>query len=263
MAEPWIRVHAMLSKKKVPLRLAPLCRNDVQKAMGVLITFWGNLSLHGDDGRVADVSDAQLEAWADWNGKRGGFAAWVRAEHTDAEGRINEWDEYAGALELRRMKERQRLAEKRQQTRKMLHNGTHAVDQHAARRTRNVDSAPHANVDETLRDVTKQEINSPTTARSRTEGEQELLRKAPDDRRAALGALFDGWVQGMGYADGKRRADPADLHTGCLEYLAGQSSPTFAPRQIMRWVQDAERRRTQPEPDRPRAERAKTFLEVE
>ena len=86
-------------------------------------------------------------------------------------------------------------------------------------------------------------MGTTTGARERSDGERALLAAAPDERRLSLGAVFDGWVRGMGFANGKRACDERDLSAGCLEYMAGRSAPSFAPREIMRWVQDAERRR--------------------
>lgn len=113
MAEPWIRVHQHLSDRPVAHRLAILCRGDVHKACGHLITFWGNVVDHAHDGYIRDVPDTQLEKWAEWNGKRGAFARWVRDKHMDEDGRVPEWDEYMGALETRREKDRRRKAELR------------------------------------------------------------------------------------------------------------------------------------------------------
>lgn len=113
MVEPWIRVHARLSSKPVAIRLSQLCRGDRQKAVGVLCDFWGNVSEYAKNGFVRDYDDHQLEVWANWTGKRGAFAKWVRDQHMDADGRVKEWDEYQGALEARREADRRRKQEER------------------------------------------------------------------------------------------------------------------------------------------------------
>lgn len=113
MVEPWIRVHARLSSKPVAIRLALLCRGDRQKAVGVLCDFWGSVSEYAINGFIRDYSDDQLEVWANWKGKKGEFAKWVRHHHMDEDGRVKEWDDYQGALEARREADRLRKQEER------------------------------------------------------------------------------------------------------------------------------------------------------
>jgi hypothetical protein len=113
VAENWIRVRAHLSSAKVALRLAPLCKGGAQHAAGVLQDFWSSVKDNTPNGFIADADDRMLEAWALWTGKRGAFAAWVREHHMDADGRVKEWDEYMGELELRRAKAREKKARQR------------------------------------------------------------------------------------------------------------------------------------------------------
>lgn len=123
MRVPWIRVHGGLYDKSVVDRLCRAVRINEHEAIGVLVTFWSGVAANAVNGFIGDISDAQLEKWAKWKRKpAGAFAKWVRTQHQDAEGRVPEWDDYAGALELRREKERQRLAEKRQQLRNRTQN---------------------------------------------------------------------------------------------------------------------------------------------
>ena len=129
MRVPWIRVHGALFDKPVVTRLVAATHISEHEAVGVLVTFWSGVAAHANNGTIAQYPDAQLEKWARWpSRKRGLFAKWVRAEHQDAEGRVPEWDDYAGALEVRREKERQRLADKR----KRLRNSTQVVEQQRA-----------------------------------------------------------------------------------------------------------------------------------
>jgi hypothetical protein len=83
------------------------------EAIGVLVQFWGSVSQHATHGYVAAFPDAQLEAWAGWTKKRGKFAKFVREHHLDPQGVVNEWDEYAGALEDRKEKDRRRKRKSR------------------------------------------------------------------------------------------------------------------------------------------------------
>lgn len=115
MAEPWIRVHANLATKPVTLRAAGELRVSQNEAIGLLVRFWGQMSQHGANGSVSTLSDLEIETWSGWRGKRGVFASFLRAAHTDADGRVNEWDDFAGKLEDRRAKDRDRKRKSRGQ----------------------------------------------------------------------------------------------------------------------------------------------------
>jgi hypothetical protein len=108
MGEPWIRVHANLAERPVIDRAVDALGVSYHEAMGLLVEFWGNVSQHAVGGLIADVSDRQVERWANWRGEPGCFAGFIRERHTDEHGRINEWDEYAGLLEHRRAVDRER-----------------------------------------------------------------------------------------------------------------------------------------------------------
>jgi hypothetical protein len=100
-------------------RLCTATQVHEHEAIGVLVTFWSGVAEHATNGQIAAASDAQLEKWAKWRRKRGAFAAWVRAEHQDAHGRVPEWDDYAGELEYQRARNRahQKAYRDRQQER--------------------------------------------------------------------------------------------------------------------------------------------------
>jgi hypothetical protein len=108
LAEPWIRVHANLAGRAVVWRAVDALGVTKHEAMGLLQEFWGSVSQHAKNGSVASLSNGQIEAWAGWTGERGQFARFVREKHTDSDGRVNDWDEYAGKLEVRREQDRQR-----------------------------------------------------------------------------------------------------------------------------------------------------------
>jgi hypothetical protein len=113
MAEPWIRVHANICGKPVIYRAVEALGLSPHEAIGVLVQFWGAVSQHATNGAVGGFSDVQLEAWAGWRGRKGRFAAFVRAAHLDEHGCVNEWDEYAGKLEDRKEKDRTRKRKSR------------------------------------------------------------------------------------------------------------------------------------------------------
>ena len=66
------------------------CANDldvsVAHACGLLVCFWGKVSLYKPDGVLANISDTRIEAWATWDGERGRFAQWIRAHHSGHNG---------------------------------------------------------------------------------------------------------------------------------------------------------------------------------
>lgn len=113
MAEPWIRVHANLAGRPIVWRAVEVLSVSSHEAIGLLVQFWGSVSQHGNNGLIETVPDAQVEAWAGWTRKRGKFAAFIRAYHLDDEGRVNEWDDYAGKLEDRKEKDRNRKRKSR------------------------------------------------------------------------------------------------------------------------------------------------------
>jgi hypothetical protein len=173
MAEPWIRVHANIADKRVILRAVAQLGLETNEAIGLLVRFWGAMSRLGNDGDVNTLADHEIESWAGWNkrGKRGQFAAFIRKSHTDEDGRVKEWDVYAGALEDRRAKDRdrQRRARERRRSSRERHadgeNDSHADGDVTRPRDITQGSAPaRANDtrrDETRRDETKELLLSP------------------------------------------------------------------------------------------------------
>lgn len=109
----WIRVAANIGDRKVVWRLVTSCGLSVDAAVGTLVMFWGAVAASTKGGRIDDVSDVQLEAWARWQGEPGAFARFVREQHA-TDGVINEWDDYAGTLEDRRERDRERKRRERE-----------------------------------------------------------------------------------------------------------------------------------------------------
>lgn len=267
MAEPWIRLHAQLSKKPVALRLADaLCKGDVHRAVGLLAIFWGNVSLHAVDGRVADRSDAEIEGWAEWKGKRGAFAAWLRQHHLDAEGRVREWDEYAGALEIRRAKERQRLAEKRTVLRNAMRDvgqpppdvAQPPADTGAESRAR-ARSAPTRNADaDADADGTKNETNQPT-ASAAARGRDMLLDRIgriSSTRRDGAAEKLAQFARGEGLPAKVAGQIPTadEIDSACLDILATCDLGTLSAIKLGAFVARA----MQPDPGTPHRLRGDT-----
>lgn len=154
MIDAWIRVRANLSKTRVAKKLAPICKrvnSDTQKAAGVLQDFWSGASQFSKDGFIRDEDDQTLEDWANWKGKPGIFANWVRTQHMDADGRINDWDEYMGVLESKRAKDRERKRLEREKKKVAASNGT----SHGPSNGSHADSRRDVRTHDTERDVTE------------------------------------------------------------------------------------------------------------
>lgn len=191
MSEPWIRVHANLHAKPVVFRAMESLGVRKAEAIGLLVTFWGSVSQHVVNGNIKDATDLQLEEWAGWNGKRGRFAAFVRAKHLDEDSRVNEWDEYHGKLEDRREKDRRRKAERRRTS------SGHPADAPQDSRT---DSLP-TRANETIRNETTTSTTLPAGAEK---GWQPVREKRIADRltttagREAFAALLHGQQGAVG-----------------------------------------------------------------
>lgn len=71
-----------------------------------------------------------------------------------------------------------------------------------------------------------------------------FLALVPPERRPGWEATLANWREGVGYSQG-RVAHDADIAQGLTEYLASTTAPDFSPRHVVRFVEAAERRRTQ------------------
>ncbi len=194
MSEPWIRVHANLLSKPIVTRAAESLGVSRHEALGLLVAFWGGVSQHATNGAVFGLSDMLLESWAGWHRRRGRFAEFIRTAHLDAEGRVNEWDDYAGKLEQRRAKERERLRNKRATPAQPLQDvGTHARE----------------------RNDTKRELPTPTAKASRRKPRVEGLEPADGTRTSWLSPTCAVW-------EGKFGA-------GSFATIAGQAAKVLSP----------------------------------
>lgn len=248
MADPWIRVHADLAGKPVIMRAAESLGINAHEAMGLLVQFWGAVSRHVTDGRVGGHSDATLESWAGWHRTRGRFAKWIRASHLDVDGRVNEWDDYAGKLELRRATERNRLRDKRTYARQLLQD----VAQQPPNNSDDVaqplqDVGPRARErNETRRDDTR---TTTTTARANGPGIAGLAERLSEVDRAALGELLGvvpspaTWIADLTASldgmPGHTLATPAQLGEAIRDYLGNGASTNPNLRQMRRYIESA------------------------
>lgn len=195
MAEFWIRVHASLIDKPVVDRAVHALDVSEHEAIGLLVTFWGAVSSNVIGGRVGDRTDRQLEAWARWKGERGLFSKFIREQHLDRYGRVNEWEEYAGKLEQRRANERERKAQQRARTSPGTSRGQNEgrpADNPAdtGRDVRNSVQPTRAVRNETLRNET--ELRASSSSARETSEFADLLPRIPSYAgREALNRVID------------------------------------------------------------------------
>jgi hypothetical protein len=109
----WIRVASRISQDVKIWRLAELAECDAYKAVGHLVDLWGAMTEQAKDGDISRVSDAMLERWAGWDGRRGAFAAGVREILCDETGVVAAWEKYQGAAIREHEADRRRKSTKR------------------------------------------------------------------------------------------------------------------------------------------------------
>lgn len=271
MRVPWIRVHGALIDKPVVTRLMEACHLKAHHAIGVLVTFWSGVAAHATNGYIRDYSDAQLETWARWEGRRGKFAAWVRAEHMDSDGRVPEWDDYAGRLEQRRAQDRERKAG--------------GIPTEPVRKPRGIPPEPERNSDgtppefhtharerdETIRNGTKENTRrrrgpettlatpaQPASAAAGGAGRDALLALLSNSRRAGMAACLTAWLDGMDLPPGLGVPTPEQLDQACREVVASVEPGLISTRVVRGYLARVMR------PDRappPSAQSSGTFLE--
>jgi hypothetical protein len=233
----WIRVHSDLFDKPVTTRLCDAVRIKEHEAIGVLVTFWSGVAKDAKNGHIANYPDRQLEKWAKWRRKPGAFAAWVRTEHQDADGRVPEWNDYQGLLEIQREKDRKRKAEERRRK----------SEGHPKDVTRTSEPTEDGDVDV---DVTGTIPPPPAAEASALRVQEFLAASGQPDKWLRQ---FNNWLNGLGYAGG-RCAHPADIEVGCAEYTINERNPDFGARHVLSYVTKAERRRLEQDkpPQKPR-----------
>lgn len=225
MNDPWFRMHANIADKPVVWRLASALKLSHAKAVGHLAMFWGKVSQHAPHGIVTDIPDAQLEAWAGWDGKRGAFADWLRAHHL-TNGRVNEYDEYSGKLEERRERDRQRKAA--QKRARPSDADARGVPQEGARNSGGIPAESRKNSSATIRDDTKRdEVTTPPPPAA---GVQALIDRTFHEIGSAGRSGIDELLRAS--------PDPAKWAHECLAALDGLHGVTLTPAQLAMAVHD-------------------------
>jgi hypothetical protein len=257
--DPAIFVHAQLGSKPVVFRAMEELRLRQAEAVGYLVMLWGGCALHQEDGCIAHCSDEQIEAWANWRGRRGWFAAFIRAHHVDESGVLNEWPDWAGKLSVQRAKDRER------QRRKRAEQGPKPtpVPGLSTDGPRDVTGTVHGQSTDRHASVTLQseeeenlELRSSSSSPSAREA---FLAAVPEGRRRWWAAKIAAWVDGLGTPTGKPFSWE-QIEAGLGEYLAASDTPTFSPQHVVRFVEKVATRTALPQ--RAPRDEAPTFTEL-
>lgn len=207
----WMRVVANIGNRKVTWRAVMSLGLPRAAAVGHLVMLWGGALEAETNGYVDDIPDAQLEAWACWDGEPGTFAAFIR-EHHVTDGRINDWEDYAGVLEAQRERERTKKATQRSARKQ----GTSAGIPHDTARDVPGDVPGNSPHKERKGKERKRAVRTAAVAAPRTDRDHEPAGFA--DAMAAYPTRSGGNPR-----DRARRAYAARLHEGATpaEILAG------------------------------------------
>jgi hypothetical protein len=109
----WIRVASRVAQDAKIWELARLAGCDRFKAIGHLVTLWGAMTEEAKSGDLSATPDDVLEDWAAWSGRRGKFAAAVRATLCNERGVMAAWEKYQGAAIREHEADRRRKSGKR------------------------------------------------------------------------------------------------------------------------------------------------------
>ena len=113
----WIRVASNIADDDKVWQLGERAGCDAFKAIGHLVTLWGVMTEQAKDGDLSRVSDAALERWAKWDGRKGRFAAAVRDTLCNESGVIAAWEKYQGAAIREAESDRKRAEDRRKAAR--------------------------------------------------------------------------------------------------------------------------------------------------
>lgn len=115
----WLPIHTDLPRHLKMTRLTKALNVKRAQAVGHMVMLWLWALESAPNGNLSEFTDEEIAAAAGWNGKdKHGFVSrLIGAGFLDSDYRIHNWDDYAGALLLRRENDRIRKREKRMQLR--------------------------------------------------------------------------------------------------------------------------------------------------
>lgn len=91
----WIRIATDIKGDPAMSRMADVCKVRLAEIVGCCVSVFTELPEHAKDGNLTAVPDRALERWAEWEGKRGVFAAAFRAELC-RDGVLKSWEKHNG-----------------------------------------------------------------------------------------------------------------------------------------------------------------------
>lgn len=108
----WIRIDVAIGRDASLGNIAGACGVSRVTATGHVLLVYTAMAEGCRNGDLATISDAVMEEWAQWRGKRGRFAVAFRAELCTQQGVVRSWEKYNGAKlrELESDRDRKRTA---------------------------------------------------------------------------------------------------------------------------------------------------------
>jgi hypothetical protein len=190
----WIRVAVTVCDDPAILAIAETLKISPYTMVGHWVGFLTKLPTHANTGDVSGVSDAVIEQWAGWRGKRGAFAKALRAQLVTPEGVVRGWDKHNGAAIRRAEADIER---KRNERGRKTSSGQSA-DVHP-------DGARTSSVDETRRDEllfiqeSEQDVDvvavTPTTPKKRPRAPEPVVRAFESCAHTVLPHHYDALAE--------------------------------------------------------------------
>jgi hypothetical protein len=168
----WIAIDVHIAGDAVTHRLADAFRLRVAEAAGLLTLAFAGMAQHAQDGSLSSVTDSQIESWAYWQGKRGAFAAFFRAQLCDERGTVRAWEKYNGAniREAHAARERMRGYRARKKAERSAHGTEHGTANGSGNGTANG----------------TRDVRHNMTGQDRTELQDQQLPASPPEKPAAI-----------------------------------------------------------------------------
>lgn len=221
----WIEAHQELRNHPKAKHLAALLGIPKAQAIGHLFMLWWWAVDYATDGYVGRYPDAVIADGAEWDGDPACFVQALReARWLDPDGKLHDWEQYAGRLIERREANRQRVAEWR---RKRSEQARRASGTDNVTRTQRVTNDARADSEHvpyraTIPDLTGPDQNTPPPI----EGDTPLPAQEPDSNREAR-EFFEYWCSvwrdvhpiGPRWTDQRRKKIKARLRSFSLDEL--------------------------------------------
>lgn len=104
----YVQVEVGFPHSKLVDRARVKLNVSTNEAIGLFVRLWLAVLERHTGGSLVDRSDSWIEESAGWRGAEGAFAKLVREHHLDPDQRIRDWQEKYGALEAKRLRQREK-----------------------------------------------------------------------------------------------------------------------------------------------------------